>query len=148
MNFVEQFPISVGILPERLLRLLLQVDQSINFFSLLTAGDEACHEGPFNISEAPDTARPELIEPNGAKGAKAGGKSLAQDGIFGSVERDELPEMDEVIVSICRRVILGETGQAEVWRQDGSFNLRNERREAELPEPSIIRLALSLPRPD
>ena len=56
--------------------------------------------------------------------------------------------MDEVIVSICRRVILGETGQVEVWRQNGSFDLRNERREAELPEPSIIRLALSLPRPN
>ena len=56
--------------------------------------------------------------------------------------------MDEVIVSICRRVILGETGQIEVWRQDGSLNLRNKWREAKLPDPSIIRMALSLPRPD
>ena len=66
MDFIEELLIMVGILPEGLLRLLLQIDQGINFFSLPATGDEACHEGPFNISEAPDAARRELIEPNGA----------------------------------------------------------------------------------
>ena len=54
--------------------------------------------------------------------------------------------MNEMVVGIRRRIILGESWEVEVGRQDSPFNLRNERREAELPKPGIVRMALGWPR--
>ena len=63
VNLVEQLPVAVGILSERLLRTLPQANEGVYLFLRLAACHEPSQEGSLKVSEAPDCPGGKLVEP-------------------------------------------------------------------------------------